>query len=80
MTSQEKFETLLRHWNSGYQPDISWIKGYLHLHLRSEKYPKFYQKLEDLRKSENWQENVPANGKILMVNLIYEQFKKDGLI
>lgn len=48
--------------------------------LDKKQYPKLYEMLVSLHKSENWQQDVPTNGKILMVNLIYEQFKKDGLI
>lgn len=84
MTTQEKFNKLMEFWGSDIanHKTVAWINGYLSTHLRNQrdKYEDLYRKLEEIKKLEDWKVDKPANGKILMVNLIYEQFKKDGLI
>lgn len=87
MTTQEKFYRLIM-WYDKTNGHISLQQSFFMLKFILNKTPsingKSYLKLHKLeekyRISENWDTPRLTNGKILMVELIYKQFKKDGLI
>lgn len=82
MTSEDKFKEILRYFDDEHPEGISWLKDYLsyrfHQHQLDIKYPKLYSIIE--KYSKNWISGKEDNSKILVVELVYKQFKDDGLI